>query len=139
MNETCPVYDYSQGITFKSVFKSCWLAVAELKGCKAVGIHQKHTFTSVTRYVSLAIAAKALLSKCVQVLLACCCLSERAQSRRDLSWCYSMGPLYNCSQGITFPIVSRSCWLAVAGSKGRKAGGIHQKHTFTKLRGCDST
>ena len=50
-----------------------------------------------------------------------------------------MGPLYNCSQGITFPIVSRSCWLAVAGSKGRKAGGIHQKHTFTKLQRCDST
>ena len=40
---------------------------------------------------------------------------------------------------VTLPSTSKSCWLAVAGLKGLKAGGTHQKHTFTKLRGCDST
>lgn len=44
---------------------------------------------------------------------------------------YGMRSLCNCRQGITFPRVSRSCWLAFARSKGRKAGGTHQKHTIT--------
>lgn len=40
---------------------------------------------------------------------------------------------------LTFPRVAKSSLEAVAALNGLRAGGIHQKHTFTKLRGCDST
>ncbi len=65
-----------------------------------------------------------------------CDTSQRQRLCMQLNHATAVSNLWKT---ITFPRVAKSCSLAIDGLKGLKAGGTHQKHTFTKLRGWDNT